>query len=70
MLRQDSVWLVSKLMSLQNFSELACDLYKVILNFLLQLINTGLYQRVMCPRVLPPKPTFSLISASVSSEMG
>ena len=34
--------------------------HKVIFNFLLQLINTCLYQRVMCLRVLLPKPTFLL----------
>ena len=60
-LRQDSIWLVSKLMSLQNFFPTSLWFYpKVILNSLLQLINTCLYQRIMCLKVLPPKSTFLL----------
>ena len=66
---QDSLETLSKLIELQNFSQLAC-VSTLRSSLFLQLINACLYSRVFNLRVLSPKPTFLLISAKVSSEMG
>ena len=57
-LRQDSLGLLSKLIELQNFSQLAPPW--ILLNLFLQLINACLYSKVFNLRVLSPKPTFLL----------
>ena len=70
-LRQDSVWLVSKLMSLQNFSQLACDsVLRLPLisfcNWLIRVFTKGSCAWECCRLSL----RFTLISASDSSTAG
>ena len=70
-LRQDSVWLVSELMSLQNFSQLACDsilrLFSVsFCDWLMRVFTKGSCVWEYCRLSL----RFSLISPIDSSETG
>ena len=50
----------SKLMELQNFSQLIVELVFFGPNFFLQLVNGGFGVRILCVIVQPPKPTFLL----------